>query len=860
MYHGMLIRRRRLAVQPAFSGIVKSTLIHILLVFCLCATAVAQAGTAADSVVALIHRVVPQYESHFVVETIPAENGSDVFELESRNDKIVLRGNNGVSMASALNWYLKYTCHCQVSWCGDQLDIPTSVGPDGRVRLPVIKEKIRQVSPHAYRYAFNYCTFGYAMAFWDWERWEREIDFMALNGINAPLAATGFEVIYRNVYRQLGIPDREIDGFIAAPPFVPWFLMGNLDGWGGPNPAAWYDRQEALQKKIMARELELGMKPILPAFGGHVPAQFKNKFPGAKVAQLKNWGGFPGVYVLDPTDPMFREVGARFIRESTRLYGTSHLYSADTFNEVDPPTTDLTYLTGMGKQVYQSMADADPQAVWVMQGWLFLFSANYWSPPRIEALLADVPADKMIILDLFADGKPQWQRTKAFAGKQWLWCIVNNWGGKQGMYGRLQKVGVEMPKIMGTPSAGKLAGIGSLNEGNDTNPIVYDELYEMAWHDKPLDITEWVTGYVHRRYGRENQNALKAWLILAEQLYNCKDTRHGPQGNYLSMEPSLNAGGTGFVRGDIFYSTAKIQEAFKLLLDASAELGRLDTYRHDIVDVGRQVMSDLAQKKLHAELRAALAAGDARRFDLACAAYYEALGDADRLLRTHTMFQLGRYLQYPCNAGSTDAENARWEQNARRLITLWGNMDSPLYGYAQRQYGGLMADYNLNCWKIFFASASSAIRAGRKFEGDRIKAQREVRKYTEEWIHKRDKYPVQAEGDAVAVAGEIWRKYCTSPADTASTLASDILGRWQYEADGKTCVREFGANGVLRLYVNGKAVKSWEGFKWSIENNEIICRSAAGAVVGRHRLKDLQTLEFLQESLGPAVREIQHKE
>ena len=26
---------------------------------------------------------------------------------------------------------------------------------------------------------------------WDWERWEREIDWMALNGINLPLAFTG---------------------------------------------------------------------------------------------------------------------------------------------------------------------------------------------------------------------------------------------------------------------------------------------------------------------------------------------------------------------------------------------------------------------------------------------------------------------------------------------------------------------------------------------------------------------------------------------------------------------------------------------------------------------------------------------
>ena len=38
----------------------------------------------------------------------------------------------------------------------------------------------------------NVCTFGYSYAHWDWKRWEREIDWMALNGINMPLAFVGY--------------------------------------------------------------------------------------------------------------------------------------------------------------------------------------------------------------------------------------------------------------------------------------------------------------------------------------------------------------------------------------------------------------------------------------------------------------------------------------------------------------------------------------------------------------------------------------------------------------------------------------------------------------------------------------------
>jgi alpha-N-acetylglucosaminidase len=694
----------------------------------------------------LIARVLPDRASQFVTEIIPAaEKGRDVFEIESRDGKIVLRGNDGVSIASALNWYLKYYCRCEVSWCGGQLDLPEP--------LPVVPEKVRKVSPHTYRYAFNYCTYGYSMAFWDWARWEREIDLMALHGINTPLMATGAEVVCRNVYRELGLPEKEIDAFIAGPPFLPWFLMGNVDGWGGPNPREWYERQEALQKKIMTRSMALGMKPVLPAFGGHVPEALKQKFPEAKITRLKSWSDFPGVYVLDPTDSLFRKLGAQFVTEATRLYGTAHLYSADTFNEVDPPSDDPEYLKGMTRQVYESMAAADPKAVWFMQGWLFVHS-KFWTQPRIDALLSGATGEQMVILDLFSDGKPQWKRTGAFAGKPWLWCIINNWGGKQGMYGRLGEVGVGMPKLLGSKEAGRLSGIGTLNEGGDNNPIVYEQLYEMAWHDKPVNIDAWVENFAWARYGVRNESAVKAWKILATTLYDCKDLRHGPQGNFLAMPPSLSRDGGDFVRGAIFYDSVRVREAFRLLLDAADELGDRDTYRFDLVDVGRQVMSDIAQQQLQPELRDAFEAKDSARFRRAADAYCEAILDCDRLLSSHTMFQFGRYLKYPLAAGGTEEARAQWERNARRIITLWGAQDSPLFGYAQRQYGGLMRDYNLGCWKLFLDAVGKSLRDGGKFSADR-----EVREFTEGWIQSRKTYPVEAEHDPVVVARMIWEKY-----------------------------------------------------------------------------------------------------
>ena len=626
----------------------------------------------------------------------------------------------------------------------------------------MVSEKVRKVSPHQYRYAFNYCTYGYTMAFWDWARWEREIDLMALHGINTPLMAAGAEVIYRNVYRDLGLGEKDIDAFVAGPPFLPWFLMGNIDGWGGALSRGWYARQEALQKRIMARAMELGMKPVLPAFSGHVPAALKEKFPEAKIARLKSWSGFAGVHVLDPTDPLFRKIGSRFVSEATKLYGTAHLYSADTFNEVDPPTDDPAYLREMTRQVYGAMADADPEAVWFMQGWLFVHS-KFWTMPRIEALLSGARTSQMVVLDLFADGKPQWKRTGAFAGKPWVWCIINNWGGTQGMYGRMTEVGVKLPELMGSGEAGKLSGIGTLNEGGENNPIVYEQLYEMAWHTKPLDLDQWVDEFAWARYGSRNASALAAWKILAETLYECGDLRHGPQGNFLAMPPSLAKDGGGFVRGAIFYDAAKVREALRLLLEAAGELGGLDTYRYDLVDVGRQVMSDIAQQQLHVDLREAFAARDVARFKRAADAYRQAIVDCDKLLGSHAMFQFGRYLKYPLAAEGTAAVKGQWERNARRLITSWGGRDSSLFGYAQRQYSGLMRDYNLQCWDLYLDAAAESLRGGSgKLPGDGT-----VREFTQRWIESRKEYAVTATGDPVALARMIYQKYAMNAAKVA---------------------------------------------------------------------------------------------
>lgn len=75
----------------------------------------------------------------------------------------------------------------------------------------------------------------------------------------------------------------------------------------------------------------------------------------------------------------------------TGEFGTDHVYNCDTFNELLPPSGELKYLADIGKSVFAAMTDADEEAVWLLQGWLFYHESLFWTEERVESFLRSVP-------------------------------------------------------------------------------------------------------------------------------------------------------------------------------------------------------------------------------------------------------------------------------------------------------------------------------------------------------------------------------------------------------------------------------------------------------------------------------------
>ena len=744
-------------IPPAARVLIRPLLSVVLLVF---ASSSALAGTRGPAAVSvsqlaaasgLVQRVMGDRASQVRVEGQSQENGLDVFDVESRDGRIVLRGSSGVAIASALNWYLEHVVRLDVSLPLRTFTLPPT--------LPPVPQRVHLQTPYRYRYFFNYCTFSYSMAWWDWTQWERMIDWMALKGINLPLAATGQEGVWRLVLRDLGFSRSQVDAFLVGPAYLPWGWMGNIDGLGGPLPDSWIDSHVALQRKILARERELGMRPVLQGFTGHVPESITQVFPSAKIHKTGDWSaGFSGTWFLDPLDPLFQRIGKRFIERQTELFGTDHLYAADSFNEIDPPTDDPAFLAGMGKTVFESMRSADPDAVWVLQGWFLYYQAKLWKEPQARALLGAVPDDRMIVLDLWGDRHPVWKDRHAFYGKPWVWNVLYNFGGKVSLNGDLPQIAGNLTNALSSPEKGNLAGLGMMMEGLGTNPVVPTFVFDLVWRNDVPSLDSWTREYVTRRYGTASAGAWDAWRVLLDTVYRSP----AQTGTFVAERPTFFDPKASY-RSEPHppYDGKRLVGALDSLLGASSQLSANDAYRYDVVNLTRQVLGQLGLPFVQAVERA-YTAKDREALKAASARVTELLRDLDELTGTREEFLLGRWLEDAKHWGTTEAERNLYEWNARNIITLWGTKctegeNDDLNLYAHKQWQGLFSGYYLPRWQEFFARLDQSLQSGTAF--DRRPFVTAMCTWEQEWSKRHDTFPTATRGDALDVSRRLLAKY-----------------------------------------------------------------------------------------------------
>ena len=689
----------------------------------------------------LLERIDSGASKKFIIQVKKGQ--SDFFELDQKGDKVVIRGNNYVNIATGLNWYLKYYAGIHLSWNGMTAKLPES--------LPKVSTPVRKETNLSLRYDFNYCTYSYTMAFWDWERWEKEIDWMALHGINLPLAVVGQECVWKNMLEKLGYSKEEINKFIAGPAFLAWWAMNNLEGWGGPNPDSWYTQQEALQKKILKRMREYGIEPVFPGYSGMVPHD-ANKKLGLNVTEPALWNGFTRPAFLLPTDSRFNEIASLYYKELEKLFGKANYYSMDPFHELeDAGSVDFD---AAGKAVLKAMKDVNPKATWVTQGWT--------ENPRPE-MIKNLNNGDILILDLFSECRPMWgipsiwKREKGYEQHDWLFCMIENFGGNVGLHGRMDQLLNNFYLTKNNPLAAHLKGIGLTMEGSENNPVMFELMCELPWRPEKFTKEEWLKDYLFARYGVRDEKITQAWSILADGIYNCPfgNNQQGPHESIFCGRPGLNNfQASSWSKMQNYYDPTSTEAAARLMLEVADKYKGNNNFEYDLVDIVRQSLSDRG-RIVYNQTIADFKSFDKKSFAAHSQEFLDILLAQDRLLGTRSEFRVGRWIEQARNLGTTPEEKDLYEWNARVQITTWGNRvcanDGGLRDYAHKEWNGLLKDFYYKRWAAYWQTLQDVLDGKPMVELDYYAME-------EPWTLAHNPYASQPEGDCVSVAKEVFNE------------------------------------------------------------------------------------------------------
>ena len=693
-----------------------------------------------EQAMALAARLAPTLAGKVEFELIEADQGKDVFTLESRGGKVVIGGNNAGSMAVGLNRYLNRYCMVTVSWYAD---VPVQL-PAVLPGVPV-PERVTARVPQ--RFFLNYCTWGYTMPFWQWRDWERFIDWMALNGVNLPLAITGQEAVWYNVWTSLGMSDKQVRSYFTGPAYLPWHRMANIDGWCGPLPKQWLESQTTLQQRIVARERALNMRPVLPAFAGHVPGALRELFPDADIQALGGWAGFDEqyrTYFLNSEDPLYSRIQRLFLEEQTRLFGTDHIYGIDPFNEVDPPSFEPEYLNKVSRHIYESLTAVDPDAEWLQMAWFLYYQRKDYTPERTRAMLTGVPQGKMTMLDYYCEYKEMWRDHEGFYGQPFIWCYLGNFGGNTNVQGRVKEAGQRIERAL-AECGDNLVGIGSTLEGLDVQQFPYEYILEKAWNFAKTD-EQVVNELADRHAGHQDSHAREAWQCLYDNVLDITP------GNFAAPLP-CSYPVMGKENRTVKYHPYDLLAVWDNLL--AQDRVTTDAMTIDLVWVGRQLLGDLFLVEKQA-LDKALTEKDKDAFYDHSNRMIELLSDLDDLNSHLPHASLAQWLAQARDLGTTEQVKDYYEMNARRLITTWGGS---LNDYACRNWSGLMWDYYAKRWSIYIKDATVALISGMIFDKD--VCNEAIDKLQSKWVISTEKdFQGKIEQDVLAHCRQLRDKYC----------------------------------------------------------------------------------------------------
>ncbi len=698
-----IVKRKYIWCKVVEYSLMKSSMMMCWVKYALLVAAVAMTGLAAvaQGGVRAAREVIDRWTGGTVpvrvVLTLDKDStGCDRAECRVSDDSVVVSASSPTAACYAFYHWAKRHRAGICSWSGCRFARPDSLG------LGVYT----MVSPYRDHQYFNVVTYGYTMPYWDEERWDREIDWMALHGIDMPLMMLAQEAVYREVFKDMGLSDAEIDDWEVGPAHLPWMRMGNLSGnsFDGPLGRHWHRGQMRLARHVMLRMRALGMKPICPAFGGFVPRALADHYEVA--LDTTGWDWMPAQYRnyrVRPDSPLFVEIGARFVRKWESYFGKGTYYLSDSFNEMTIPA-DTALMARYGSAVYRSIHEANPEAVWVMQGWTLGYQRGQWGNGIFEALTSNVPRDQFYLLDMATDynccfwhNSFDWDFYHGFNGHPWVWSVIPNMGGKTAFTGVMDHYANGRLAAQLSPNRGSLTGFGMAPEGLENNEMIYELLCDVAFVEttESVDIDRWIEDYVGCRYGPVPP-MVEFYQGLLFSVYSsfCDHPQFG-------WQVRNNIVGRGSVAADSLFcrQVERLMGRYDelatsaSLMDASA----VQLLKADLIEITAMYLSAKVED-INTQIAAAVARNDRGEAHRLLDSAESMLMDIDAILDHHPTHRLSRWEEQSIKRAASQKERHRNAVNARRIVSVWyghHSADEPVNDYSCRLWSGLIRDYYL---------------------------------------------------------------------------------------------------------------------------------------------------------------------
>lgn len=681
----------------------------------------------------LIKRNTPRIADQFLLKTIESDNGYDCYEIYSEGKKVVLAGNSPLSQAMAYYDYLgKY--HGVVITSGDY-DISTISS------APLPEEKISRTIKKKIRAMTSYESFSLNGNFRGFDRWEKEIDFMAMHGFNRALQPVGFDGVLFRTLTDIGMPENFCLEFSSGPAFLMNQLTGNIAGTNSVNSKEYLERKITVGKLISDRERSLGIEPIFPAAIPSVPFSLRKKYIKMDIFKAPMWYNFPPIFFIRPKNAFFSVFNKKFLTIQREALGETHSYIFEGVYESDKKGYN-SHLADLGKALEEMLGEFDAEAV------------CYLHTSSINAdFFKNCSGDRYIFLDNCEMSKS----SDILNSRKYIPEISGNRYGRTGIYGNVQK-------LCDNPFANSELGGALSFDSFDINPVYCAAALKAITTDGSFDRDEFIRDFCAKRYKTDSFTDDIISLIDLCSSDECT-------GSIICARPCTN------VKHTAPYDTMERDYDFHRLYQiaqniANSDDKKTDATRADLQSIVRQFLSDLAYP-VYIKATEFFKEKNVRNFEQASNLFLEICEDIDRLLRTREETNFcTKYLEAQ-ELGSSQEEKESLQINFLLLHTIWGPFDhSILYDTVWNEWGGLVKDYYEARWHMYYRSLAAYFDNPKKLKDNSKKQPLDRNEYNGSYQAKRlalfennflENYIPRKNGigeeDTVEVAKELLEKY-----------------------------------------------------------------------------------------------------